>query len=292
MKTKDELVLALASSKEEALAKVPEWDLYLSLTQYRTVITLHFLHDLESILTFLSLAFQSEEITPSGVRHKIEDTYRQIDLMKITDGEALSEFHSKFDTETDSFGGFNLEDSETGKENFELDRAEVLDCLSVYLHERFDPLLNSDILVFLRDSLEHRRWPHDPKALESWGVRELRSFADHYSGLTSMAGFDITECLHQWRRLKIEMSGQPFFSLPYKGFWEHLSRHYDNIHGYPLVIKLARISLMLMPDTSCCERYVSQYNRLHNKSRSRLYLKTVRNAQYPRDSELRTEIDK
>ena len=35
---------------------------------------------------------------------------------------------------------------------------------------------------------------------------------------------------------------------------------------------------MLMPDTSCCERYVSQYNRLHNKGRSRLLLKTVRNA--------------
>jgi len=35
---------------------------------------------------------------------------------------------------------------------------------------------------------------------------------------------------------------------------------------------------MLMPDTSCCERCVSQYNRLHNKSRSRLHLMTVRNA--------------
>ena len=50
------------------------------------------------------------------------------------------------------------------------------------------------------------------------------------------------------------------------------------IYGYPHVTKLAQISLMLMPDTSCCERYVSQYNRLHNKSRSRLHLKTVRNA--------------
>ena len=93
-----------------------------------------------------------------------------------------------------------------------------------------------------------------------------------------MADFDMHECLHQWGRLKIEISGQPFFSLPYKKFWEHLSRHYDDIHGYPLVIKLARISLMLMPDTSCCERYASQHSRLHNKSRPRLLLKTVRNA--------------
>jgi len=60
------------------------------------------------------------------------------------------------------------------------------------------------------------------------------------------------------------------FSLPYKKFWENLLRHYDDTHGHPPVIKLAWISLMLMPGTSCCERYVSQYNRLHNKSRSRL----------------------
>ena len=77
---------------------------------------------------------------------------------------------------------------------------------------------------------------------------------------------------------QIRSSGSAIFSLPYKKFWEHLSRYYDSIYGYPLVIKLARISLMLIPDTSCCERYVPQYNRLHNKSRFRLLLKTVRNA--------------
>ena len=81
-KTKDEVVLVLASLKEEELARVPEWDLFLSLTQCRTFITRHFVHGIESILTQLPLGFQSGEITPSGVRDQIEDTYRQIDLVR------------------------------------------------------------------------------------------------------------------------------------------------------------------------------------------------------------------
>jgi uncharacterized protein (UPF0128 family) len=38
---KNEVVLALAASKEEALKDVKEWGLHLSLTQFRTVATLY-----------------------------------------------------------------------------------------------------------------------------------------------------------------------------------------------------------------------------------------------------------
>ena len=130
----------------------------------------------------------------------------------------------------------------------------------------------------MRDSFEHRRWPEGPGELASWGVGGIRSFADHFSGLTSMGDFNIEECLHQWKRLKEEVRDVPFFSLSYKRFWEHLSRHYDNIHGYSLVIKLARVSLMIMPDTSCCERVVAKYNRMHDSKRPNLHIKTVRSA--------------
>ena len=277
-KTKDEIALSLASSKEESLVNVAEWDLYLALTQYRTVVMLHFLLDLESILTGLSLVFQSEAVTPSAVQNEIDETMSRIEVMKAIDGISLHEFYSKYNADLESYEGFNLEECQSGEENFQMDRNEILTSLGLYLRERFDPLLKSPILTWMRDSFEHRRWPDDPEELAMWGANEIRSFAGHFSGLTSMRDFDVDECLHQWKRLKKEICKEPFFSLSYKRFWEHLSRHYDNIHGYPLVIKLARISLMIMPDTSCCERVVSKYNRIHDSKRPCLQLKTVRNA--------------
>ena len=39
-----------------------------------------------------------------------------------------------------------------------------------------------------------------------------------------MKSFDIEEALHQWSRLKRELSGEPFFSLSYKKFWGHVDR--------------------------------------------------------------------
>ena len=248
------------------------------MTQYRYVVTLHFVLDLESVMTELSLVFQSEDVTPSAVQQQIEETYSRVELLKTIDGISLQDFRSKYDPEFDSYEGINLEECQSGEEMFQLDRIEVLTSLDLYLHERFDPLLNSTVLCWMRDSFEHRRWPEGPGELASWGVGGIRSFADHFSGLTSMGDFNIEECLHQWKRLKEEVRDVPFFSLSYKRFWEHLSRHYDNIHGYSLVIKLARISLMIMPDTSCCERVVAKYNRMHDSKRPNLHIKTVRSA--------------
>ena len=87
--TKNELVLRLAASKESALEKSKEWDLYLALTQFRTVITLHFIHDIESHLKILSLCFQSTDLTPSSLRCSIERTYEQLEAMKTVDGASL-----------------------------------------------------------------------------------------------------------------------------------------------------------------------------------------------------------
>jgi hypothetical protein len=80
----------------------------------RTLLTLHFLVDVEGTLKALSLAFQGKDLTPSVVFQAIEETYLRLELMKTEDGIALAQFKLDFDSRTDSFAGFNMENREEG----------------------------------------------------------------------------------------------------------------------------------------------------------------------------------
>jgi hypothetical protein len=274
--SKNEAVLALAAGKQEELRGVKEWDLYLALTQFRTVATLHFVFDLESTLKVLSLTFQGEDLTPSSILNAISETYVQLELMKIVDGRCLASFYDKFDVDKEEFDGFNLEDQTDGKEMFDQDRADLIDSVLLYMHGRFDPLLNHPILLLMRNSFEHRLWPPEGAARDNWGVEELKAFASHFSGLACLRGFNVEEALHQWGRMKRELSGEPFFTKPYKAFYEHVSAHYDNILGFPDALILARLTLLILADTSCNERGFAENNRLHTATRASLKTETCR----------------
>jgi hypothetical protein len=104
---------------------------------------------------------------------------------------------------------------------------------------------------------------------------ELALFA-HYSGLTLMKDFDIDEAQHEFLLLKKELREEPCFLLPYKQFWEHVSAHYDNALGYSNVLTLARLTLLILADSSICERGHAWYNRFHTAQRANLKLKIVR----------------
>ena len=87
-----------------------------------------------------------------------------------------------------------------------------------------------------------------------------------------MADFDVEEALHQWSRLKRELSGQPFFVLPFRKFWENVSAHYNTANRYLTVLIPIRITMPVLMDTSCCERVKSSQELLpdiheaeHNK---------------------------
>ena len=145
----------------------------MALTQYRTVITLHFIYDIETTLKFLSLAFQGEDLTPSSLEQGLNRTLEQLEEMKTVNGKSLAKFYQDFDQDTEEFEGFNLEDREKGQDMFDLDRRDLLESVVVYIHGRFDSLLANPVLLMLRNSLEHRRWP--PKAMPPWTTGETRS---------------------------------------------------------------------------------------------------------------------
>ena len=82
-----------------------------------------------------------------------------------------------------------------------------------------------------------------------------------------MKDFGVVKELHQWSRLKQDLSIKPFFVLPFRKFWEHGSAHYGNLWGYSVVLIPFRVSLLVLADTSCSERGITEYNRIHNASR-------------------------
>jgi len=131
--TKNEVIVRLAHGKQEELKKIAEWDLYISLTQYRLVITLHFLLDIEAELAQLSLTFQTENNAPSDMVHGFERTLDKVRLLKDTDGDALSRFKAKFDESTELFEGIYLEDYKEGKEMFDLDRVLLIVATEEYV---------------------------------------------------------------------------------------------------------------------------------------------------------------
>ena len=91
-----------------------------------------------------------------------------------------------------------------------------------------------------------------------------------------MEGFDLPEALHQWSQMKSRLADEPFFRLSYKQFWEHVSCHYDSAYEFCEVLKPIRVSLMMLADTSCCERGLAEYGSIHDDERARLAVEKVR----------------
>ena len=127
--TKNEIVLALASRKEEALRDSKEMDLYISCTQFRLMVTLNFLLDVEHELSLVSLAFQKHSLAPSDVISTIEKLYLVVETLYTSNGAALQHFLDEFDPVTSAYRGINLEDADGGMVLFQKDRKEILDSL-------------------------------------------------------------------------------------------------------------------------------------------------------------------
>jgi hypothetical protein len=88
--------------------------------------------------------------------------------------------------------------------------------------------------------------------------------------------FGIVEALHEWSRCKQDLSGKPFYVLPQRKFWEHVSAHNGNLWGYSMVFIPIRVWLLVLADTSFNESGTAEYNRMHTASRPNLEVSKVR----------------
>ena len=81
----------------------------------------------------------------------------------------------------------------------------------------------------------------------------------------------------QFQKTKLRMRGLLFFSFKFKGFWSHISNHFDEaLPDCPNLLVIVLIVLLVACDASCCEVRYSAYSQTHTASRSRLKVSTVR----------------
>ena len=67
------------------------------------------------------------------------------------------------------------------------------------------------------------------------------------------------------------------YHLPSEDVWPtHVSCHYDSAYEFCEVLKPIRVSLMMLADTSCCERGLAEYGSIHDDERARLAVEKVR----------------
>ena len=77
---------------------------------------------------------------------------------------------------------------------------------------------------------------------------------------------------------KKQLRSALFFGLPFKQFWENVSRNDDSPLEFPEVLKITRIALLILVVSSICERQFYAYNRMHTAERANLNVTAIRSA--------------
>lgn len=274
--TKEEMVTLL--NFHEGLTKNEDWQLYVALTQWEPLAMMHFGLDVEEQLKVLSLVFQTDNIAPTDVENAVGRMTTKVGSLLGTNGTHFAEFLSEYDAVQETWKGISIEKDDGMEVSFNANRVLLVNSVLAHTAARFDSLFKNEIFIASK-ALEHRRWPvYDDAALRGHGNNEIVVLVKQFSQLECMTGFDMKEAMHQWERLKFETRSMEFFkSTTYMQFWEHLAAHFDrDITGYSEILKVAILVLLIITDSSCCERSYSLMNRIHTFLRNRLGVGTVR----------------
>lgn len=250
----------------------------MALTQWEPLAMMHFVLDVEEQLKVLSLVFQTDNIAPTDVENAVGRMTAKVGSLVGSNGTHFAEFEREYDAVEKTWKGISIEKDDVMEASFTANRVLLVNSVLAHTAARFDGLFKNEIFEASK-ALEHRRWPvHDDAALRGHGNEEIVVLVKQFSQLECMTGFDMNEAMHQWERLKFETRSMEFFkSTTYVQFWEHLAAHFDkSITGYSEILKVAILVLLIITDSSCCERSYSLMNRIHTFLRNRLGVDTVR----------------
>ena len=113
-------------------------------------------------------------------------------------------------------------------------------------------------------ALEHKTWPvNNDDELDKFGEEDVIFLAKRFSHLKIVQDFDLNEALYQFRYLKRETRHMAFFRHSnFTQFWEHAIAQFShgNVTVYSEFLKVVLPVLMIILDTSCCERGFSLMN--------------------------------
>ena len=254
----------------------------------------HFLADLFSILSRLSLQMQRNDIIlPTVVSHLKESKLRIECLTSRPAPDGHLENFLQTVKKGQSFQGVVLSGTlegktarggiTTGSLQSEIETAVNL-CIRG-LNERFDILLEAtgcrpsiktsttiygpkevvkDMLIFNVDV-----WPTRSSDLVDYGRQEIQRLTDWFKVALERSGCDVQNIQDQWISLKIVVNSQ-FRKMDYSILWETLLTKLPYKEDYADVLHLVEILLVLPISAAQSERAVSSKNRIKSSNRTTL----------------------
>ena len=222
------------SGRTESAAKAKN---FLKILQDKAVVLfLHFLSDVVTVLSKLSLILQTRETTVAEVVSKLEATKEILILYKNTDGSHLKKIRGK-----DTFAGHPLKGSDKG---FEQAKGKLLYKLVHCLSERFD----KDAEVFHAMAIANlKTWPRKHQDEPEFGCEHVETLADMFQDC-----FEDSDCLlEQWVSLKT-MVYTRFKNVNSNVTWAQINSSFKK--DCPEILKLIDLILCLPASSSEAER--------------------------------------
>ena len=274
---KPELVAALTSdAEEERLVSNPSWVLRSKLIGFRFVAFSSFMLDVHDQLGILSKSFQSNSLLIFDVPANINKTLRALKKLKETPGPNERQFWvevRKIDG-ADMFHSAQLTDGVDGRTHFKSDRLQVLQSLDDHLIKRYQKVLDNNVLQSM-SVFDQRFWPKSMDDCISQYDQKIEDLYIAFKGFY-LESETLELVLEQWHDLQSRILGNAgLLNRRYHDLWPHMLIHFHK--EYPLPLRLVVISLLVICDTSECERIFSLMNDIKTALRASLGSRTLRN---------------
>lgn len=259
----------------------------------------HFLADLFSILSKLSLQMQRNDLILPVSVSLLKETMARVECLKsrpIPNGHLatfLKHFERGNDFQSIHLTG-SLEGSATSKRGggfpkslqSEIDTA--VDLCTQGLNERFGILINASDTTkskkeeaygpqkVVRDMLflNVDVWPSNPVDLVDYGREEIQRLTEWFRPLLHKAGCNINAIHDQWVSLKFLVKSQ-FQKMDSINLWQTFLTKAPYKDNFKDVLHLVQIVLVLPISAAQCERAVSAQNRIKSSVRATLATSVV-----------------
>ena len=270
---RSEIVAALQrqdAALREQFVSTKQGDLYEKLTKYLHVQLTYFFADVTSTLKQISKVFQGDSLHFQKLKRTLVRRLGELEALKTTPAAHGRAFISDFDHETEIMHKIELQDVAAGQAKFPEIREETIEALSDRMKERFDPLLEHEILsatcVF-----DHSEWPRDGDALNSFGNEQVEKLLKHFEKPLLACDVDIERAAVDWIRMKTHIMSSSLRTLKYDDMYEalfdHRSSPRDDDDFFDILMLVLCVHCIAL-DTSICERLFSLMNRLQTKVRN------------------------
>lgn len=251
----------------------------------------HFLADLFSVLSKLSLQMQRNDLILPTCVSLLKETITRVECIKsrpIPDGH-LAKFLKKVESSS-SFQGLALNGSLEGKvkrgggtsKNLQSEIDKAVHLCKQGLTDRFDVLINASKLgskkqaVYGSENVIHDMlilnvdaWPSNVKDLVDYGSEEIERLVEWFRPVLQKTGCNIEAIQDQWTSMKMLVKSQ-FQKLDYVNLWQTFLTKVPYKDNFKDVLNLVEIVLVLPISAAQCERAVSAQNRIKSSVRSSL----------------------